>query len=441
MATKFELNPFTGKFDIMLSLDNPLQFKGSISANTDFPLIANVQNGWFYRVLASVTDNAGATYTNTGQSFINGDEIVWNGTNWTILGNLSGVVTAVTGTLPISSTGGTTPNLSISQASTSTNGYLSSTDWNTFNNKVGTETDPVFGTWLAGPPNVSIFTNDVPYLANVVEDTTPQLGGDLDGQAFNITTTGMGTFANVLIHQTTGYPLDVYTDYGGVNEDHAFGFDPTGYFLISPDGVNPTDYTYADNVKGIVPSSPNSLISAGLVIADEGMIGQSYTDILPPLVIFTYKYLTSAPATNYPYALYIDDGSFTIDENYNLATTGKGTFGQVTFSPTTEDETLSAGIQVEDVGNNWLFWMPENLGAIFKESGTSGGGADRFIVSVEGYTEVYPSTGSGGNSIKLDAENSQITINGNGGYTGDLNDSNNNKIADVVGGIITATYY
>jgi hypothetical protein len=46
-----------------------------------------------------------------------------------------GTVTSVTGTAPIASTGGATPDISISQASTSTNGYLSSTDWNTFNNK------------------------------------------------------------------------------------------------------------------------------------------------------------------------------------------------------------------------------------------------------------------------------------------------------------------
>lgn len=47
----------------------------------------------------------------------------------------SGTVTSVTGTAPISSTGGATPAISISQATTSTNGYLSSTDWNTFNGK------------------------------------------------------------------------------------------------------------------------------------------------------------------------------------------------------------------------------------------------------------------------------------------------------------------
>ena len=46
-----------------------------------------------------------------------------------------GTVTSVTGTSPIASSGGTTPAISISQATTSTDGYLSSTDWNTFNNK------------------------------------------------------------------------------------------------------------------------------------------------------------------------------------------------------------------------------------------------------------------------------------------------------------------
>ncbi len=47
-----------------------------------------------------------------------------------------GTVTNVTGTDPISvATGTTTPVISISVASTSTNGYLNSIDWNTFNNK------------------------------------------------------------------------------------------------------------------------------------------------------------------------------------------------------------------------------------------------------------------------------------------------------------------
>lgn len=46
-----------------------------------------------------------------------------------------GTVTAVTGTAPVVSSGGTTPDISMAAASTSTNGYLTSTDWNTFNSK------------------------------------------------------------------------------------------------------------------------------------------------------------------------------------------------------------------------------------------------------------------------------------------------------------------
>jgi len=55
-------------------------------------------------------------------------------------GGGSGTVTEVTANAPLSvATGTTTPDLTIAQATTSTDGYLSSTDWNTFNNKgVGT---------------------------------------------------------------------------------------------------------------------------------------------------------------------------------------------------------------------------------------------------------------------------------------------------------------
>jgi len=44
-------------------------------------------------------------------------------------------VTSVGATAPIASSGGNTPNISISQSSGSTNGFLSSTNWTTFNNK------------------------------------------------------------------------------------------------------------------------------------------------------------------------------------------------------------------------------------------------------------------------------------------------------------------
>ena len=56
--------------------------------------------------------------------------------DWTTFNNKgSGTITNVSGTLPISSSGGATPDISISQSGVATNGFLTSIDWNTFNSK------------------------------------------------------------------------------------------------------------------------------------------------------------------------------------------------------------------------------------------------------------------------------------------------------------------
>ncbi|MEI6590333.1 MAG: hypothetical protein WCO38_10365, partial [Verrucomicrobiota bacterium] len=52
--------------------------------------------------------------------------------------SLTGVVTSVTGTSPVVSSGGQTPAISMPAATTSVSGYLTSTDWTTFNNKSNT---------------------------------------------------------------------------------------------------------------------------------------------------------------------------------------------------------------------------------------------------------------------------------------------------------------
>ena len=80
-----------------------------------------------------IVDN---TFNNKQATLVSGTNIkTVNGTSLLGSGDVGVGVTSVTGTAPISSSGGTTPAISISQASGSTNGYLSSTDWTTFNNK------------------------------------------------------------------------------------------------------------------------------------------------------------------------------------------------------------------------------------------------------------------------------------------------------------------
>jgi hypothetical protein len=75
--------------------------------------------------------------------------ITINGTTQDLSANRTfnvGTVTSVTASTPLFSSGGNTPNITIQQASGSQSGFLSSTDWTTFNNKQNALTNPVTGT-------------------------------------------------------------------------------------------------------------------------------------------------------------------------------------------------------------------------------------------------------------------------------------------------------
>jgi hypothetical protein len=97
---------------------------------------------------APATSGTSILYGNGSGGFSNvtiGSGVSFAGGTLSATGS-GGTVTSVTGTAPIASSGGATPAISISQASTSTNGYLSSTDWNTFNNKGSGTVTSVTGT-------------------------------------------------------------------------------------------------------------------------------------------------------------------------------------------------------------------------------------------------------------------------------------------------------
>ncbi len=85
---QFSYNPLNGNLDFSSNgLEaGTLEFMGNISVASDFPTSAQVQENDIYRVLAGVTDND-VTKTNTGDSFVAGDEIMWDGAGWALLGN------------------------------------------------------------------------------------------------------------------------------------------------------------------------------------------------------------------------------------------------------------------------------------------------------------------------------------------------------------------
>jgi hypothetical protein len=107
--------------------------------------------GCGFKSFNTYVPNSGRKYINTAATSGGVSTVAWSGcvfqsatetptiTNEIQLtGGGGGYVTAVTGTSPVVSSGGTTPAISMAASSGSTNGYLSSTDWNTFNGKAST---------------------------------------------------------------------------------------------------------------------------------------------------------------------------------------------------------------------------------------------------------------------------------------------------------------
>jgi hypothetical protein len=122
---------------------NSTALGGSVSVGTVTSVAATAGTG--ISVSGSpITSSGTLTITNTAPdqtvAISSGTGISVTGTypNFTITNtspSSGGTVTSVTATAPVASTGGTTPVISMPAATTSVSGYLTSTDWNTFNNK------------------------------------------------------------------------------------------------------------------------------------------------------------------------------------------------------------------------------------------------------------------------------------------------------------------
>ena len=83
--------------------------------------------------LTSPSDNQAIIFNSSATAFQNSTLTI--GTISGLSADLSGKVTSVGATSPVVSSGGTTPTISVPVATATTSGYLSSTDWTTFNAK------------------------------------------------------------------------------------------------------------------------------------------------------------------------------------------------------------------------------------------------------------------------------------------------------------------
>jgi hypothetical protein len=128
------------------------------------------------------------TLSNIGNSSLTNSAITINGTSTSLGGSINvGTVTSVTGTAPVVSSGGATPAISMAAATGSVNGYLTSTDWTTFNNKGSGSVTSVGGT---GTVNGITLTGTVTTSGNLT------LGGTLSNVSLSTQVTGTLPIAN-----------------------------------------------------------------------------------------------------------------------------------------------------------------------------------------------------------------------------------------------------
>jgi hypothetical protein len=178
----------------------PLAITGTTITATSFvgsgASLTNVVNSLAASTGISVSGATGAvTVTNTAPDqtvvLTAGTGISTSGTypNFTITNtspSSGGTVTSVTGTSPVVSSGGNTPAISMPAATTSVNGYLTSTDWTTFNGKA---------------PAVTYTTNYVPYGQGT---TTPALSSNFQFNGTTLTLTSDASISGLTVGKGGG---------------------------------------------------------------------------------------------------------------------------------------------------------------------------------------------------------------------------------------------
>ena len=165
----------------------------------------NWRDGFFGRNLDTVNLSVTGTLSFDAAQGTSGQVLTSAGTGntptWTT--PTTGTVTSVTGTAPVVSSGGNTPAISMAQATNSVDGYLSSTDWTTFNSKGNGTVTSVGGTGTVSGISLS---------GTVTSSGNLTLGGTLDlSSPPAIGNTAPNTVAGTVIQATNGIVVNSNT--------------------------------------------------------------------------------------------------------------------------------------------------------------------------------------------------------------------------------------
>ena len=156
-----------------------------------------------------------------------------------------GTVTAVTATAPVVSSGGTAPDISMPAASTSVSGYLTSTDWNTFNSKAPATsgTSILYGNGTGGFSNVTIGTG-VSFAAGTLSATGS------GGSVTTVSIVSANGFAGTVANPTTTPAITLTTSITGLLKGNGTAISAavanTDYMGVGAPITKTADFTVAN---------------------------------------------------------------------------------------------------------------------------------------------------------------------------------------------------
>jgi hypothetical protein len=319
----------------------------------------------------------------------------------------SGTVTSVSGTAPIASSGGNTPAISINQASTSTDGYLSSTDWNTFNNKqaAGTYVTSVSGT--TGRITSSGGTTPAIDLASgiVTAGTT--------GSALLIPVITVDTYGRVTSVTTASNPQGTVTDVTATSPVVSSGGATPAISLASNYGD--TQNPYASKTANYVLAAPN------------GSSGSPTFRAIVAADIPTLNQNTTGTSSNVTGIVAVANGGS------GTSTPGLVAGSNVTITGSWPNQTIAA----TSSGSGTVTSVAATVPSIFSISGSPITTSGTLAIT---YSGTALPVANGGTGVTSTPTNGQLLIGNGTGYTAStLTAGSNITITNSSGGITIAS--